>query len=279
MRTFPVWCVLSILIPLSCAGDEIPSTVQLPTRNVVTETPSIPAKVTKSEIIDTIPPGVWYVIKSKTKLFVLDFPQGSVTIISGATSADGIFAGGNGKPETRVFSTDEFTYLIQGMKPCKCELALIPAGVQEKAAILRQSLTVSGAGPNPPPQPEPDPEPEPDVPDPEPEKPKSFRVIFVKESGATLPSQQSSIPAAAAIREYLNAKCTQESGQSGWREYDPEQITDNEQPVMKSLWAAVKPKLLPSPCMVIEVNGHATVMGFPANVNECLTTLKKYGGQ
>jgi hypothetical protein len=48
---------------------------------------------------------------------------------------------------------------------------------------------------------------------------------------------------------------------------------------MKALWEAVKPKLLPAPCMIIEVNGHATVMPFPANVEECLTTLKRFGGE
>jgi hypothetical protein len=31
--------------------------------------------------------------------------------------------------------------------------------------------------------------------------------------------------------------------------------------------------------MVVEVNGHATVMPFPANVDDALATLKKSGGE
>lgn len=116
------------------------------------------------------------------------------------------------------------------------------------------------------------------TPTPEPVPVKSFRVIFVKESGATLPSGQTAIPGAKEIRDYLAAKTTQEGNQPGWREYDPQQSTTNEQPTMKALWEAVKPKLLPAPCLVIEVNGKATVMPFPATVAEAVETLKKAGG-
>jgi hypothetical protein len=104
-------------------------------------------------------------------------------------------------------------------------------------------------------------------------------VIFVKESGATLNAEQSSIPAAKVLRDFLSAKTTQEGGLSGWREYDPQQNTANEQPTMKALWAAVKPSLQRFPCMVVEVNGNATVMPFPANVNEALSVLKKAAGE
>jgi hypothetical protein len=123
----------------------------------------------------------------------------------------------------------------------------------------------------------PDNKPEP-VPTPIPEPVKSFRAIFVKESGQTLSSEQVAIPGAKEIRDFLNAKTTAEGNQPGWREYDPQQITDNEQPTMKALWGAVKPKLLPTPCLVIEVNGKATVMPFPATVAEAVETLKKHGG-
>jgi hypothetical protein len=123
----------------------------------------------------------------------------------------------------------------------------------------------------------PDNNPEP-APVPVPEPVKSFRAIFVKESGQTLSSEQVAIPGAKEIRDYLNAKTTSEGNQPGWREYDPQQITDNEQPIMKDLWSAVKPQLLPAPCLVIEVNGKATVMPFPNTVAEAIETLKKAGG-
>jgi hypothetical protein len=111
-----------------------------------------------------------------------------------------------------------------------------------------------------------------------PEPVRTFRVIFVKESGETLSAAQTPIPSAKAIREYLNAKTTREGNQPGWREYDPQQNTTNEQPTMAALWEAVKPKLQGIPCMVIEVNGRATVMPFPADVDAALAALKRAGG-
>lgn len=116
------------------------------------------------------------------------------------------------------------------------------------------------------------------TPTPVPEPVKSFRVIFVKESGQTLTGEQVAIPGAKEIRDYLNAKTTAEGGQPGWREFDPQQQTANEQPTMKALWNAAKDKLLPAPCLVVEVNGKATVMPFPSTVAEAVETLKKAGG-
>jgi hypothetical protein len=87
------------------------------------------------------------------------------------------------------------------------------------------------------------------------------------------------IPGAKAIRDYLTAKTTPEGGLSGWREYDPQQNVANEQATMKALWSAVRPKITSVPAMVIEVNGNATVMPFPANASEALETLNKSGGQ
>lgn len=280
MRTF-LWL---LLMPVMCCGDELPPTLQLPTREVVSKAEATTATVTRTEIVDTIKPGVWYVIRSKVKLIVMDFPAGSVSIISGASGADGLFADGEGKPESRSFPADEFTYLVQGTKAVKCELAFVPIGVKERADIWRQTLTVSDAGPQPPPVDPPKPVDPPvdpvDPPKPPDEKPvvKSFRVIFVKESSQTLPVAQSSVPDAAAIRQYLNEKTTPENGQPGWRTWDPQQVIANEQPTMVALWGVVQPKLLPAPCIVIERDGHAKVMPFPASVDECLRLLKEYGG-
>ena len=115
--------------------------------------------------------------------------------------------------------------------------------------------------------------------DPEPEPDRSFRVIFVKESGSTLTAAQTAIPNAKAIREYLNAKTTREADQPGWREYDPQQNTAGEQKTITALWDVVKPKLNAIPCMIVEVNGKATVVAYPVNTESALKTLQQYGGQ
>lgn len=165
-------------------------------------------------------------------------------------------------------------------KPVAPKPAVEPSGVLKLVAGCFLSLGVGliagvmlagGIAINPtPPGPNPAPVPEPI---------KSFRVIFVKESGATLSADQSAIPGSKEIRDYLEAKTTPEANQPGWREYDPEQQTANEQKTMKALWEAVKPKLIPPPCLVVEVNGKATVMPFPATVADCMTTLKKAAGE
>lgn len=154
--------------------------------------------------------------------------------------------------------------------------AMVPNG--DDVVAVDVVLTVTG--PRPPPNP-PGPVDPPTPVDPvtPPVVVKSFRVIFVKESGATLPAGQSSIPAAKAIRDYLAAKTTPEGGIQGWREYDPQSNVANEQPTMKALWAAVKPKITAVPCVVVEVNGKADIVPFPADAATALKLLKTYGGE
>jgi hypothetical protein len=117
-------------------------------------------------------------------------------------------------------------------------------------------------------------------PDPQPPQPvTSFRVIFVKESGQILNAQQSSIPGAKAIRDYLARKTTPEGGLQGWREYDPQVNVTNEQPNMKALWQAVQPKITTVPNVVIQTNGVAEIFPFPADTAACLALLESKGGK
>lgn len=231
--------------------------------------------VPSSEVISTLKTDQWYVIESSVELIALQSPQGVVDIeaTTGPIKVRGLFVDGTGKSETRTYMSD-FVYFVTAKSTGKTELILVPTGLALESAIVRQCLTVEdGTKPIPPPGPGPGPEP------PTPPSPvTSFRVIFVKESGSTLPANQTAIPGAKAIRDYLTAKTTPEGGLAGWREYDPQQSTANEQPTMKALWAAVQPKLSPAPCLIIEVNGKATVMPFPANVADAIETLKKAGG-
>lgn len=266
------------LSSVSLADEPLPRII-FPMKPVPVE-PDKPRPViepTDPQIISEIRQDEMYVLESPVELYVLTSPAGvlSVDATEGPIRVRGKFSDGSGKLETRNY-TAPWVYFVTAPGNGKAELILVPKGVQLESDIARQVLTVVGTGPNPQPEPDPDPDVEPD---PDPVPVKSFRVIFVKESGQTLNAAQMAIPAAKAIRAYLNLKTTQEGNVPGWREYDPQQIVVNDQATMKALWEAVKPKLLPAPCMVIEVNGHATVMAFPANADECLTTLKKFGGE
>jgi hypothetical protein len=220
----------------------------------------------------------FFVIEADVPFFVLDSRVGLVSIAydQGPIRLRGKFADGTGTVETRTYQS-KYLATVEAVTKGQVELLVVPAGATDAGVVIRRTLTVMGQAPQPPPGPGPGPTPDPDDP-PTPGPIDSFRVIFVKESGATLPPQQTAIPAAKAIRDYLTARTTAEGGLAGWREYDPEQITVNEQPAMKALWEAVKPKLLPAPCLVIEVNGRRIVMPFPTTVEGALAKLKEYGG-
>lgn len=217
----------------------------------------------------------FFVIEADVPFFVLDSRTGLVSISydEGPIRLRGKFADGAGKVETRTYRS-KYLATLEATQKGQVEILVVPAGATDAGVVIRRTLSVMGQSPQPPPDPEPDPD-DPPVP---PAPVTSFRVIFVKESGATLPPQQTAIPAAKAIRDYLTVKTTPENGLAGWREYDPEQITVNEQPAMKELWEAVKPKLLHAPCLVIEVNGRRIVMPFPNTVEGALDKLKEYGG-
>ena len=248
----------------NCGDDDLatPAGIKLPVEKVAIQSD-------EDQVVSTLPADTWYAIESQTELMVLASPVGLVQIAGdhGSIKAMGFFSDGTpGKIEVRTY-TAPYVYFVTSVKKGTAELIIVPVGATSEQQIVRQTLAVLGA--RPPPGPKSDDPVEPIA---------SFRVIFVKESGATLSPEQTAIPAAKVIRDYLNAKTTKEDGQPGWREYDPQQTTANEQPTMSALWAAVKAKVETVPALVIEVNGHATVMPFPANVDEAMATLRKYGG-
>lgn len=210
----------------------------------------------------------FFVIEADTPVKILMKPNAvlSVVKLDGPVLMRGRFAGGERQVETRSFAGS--IYSIEAKQPGEADIIILP----DDGEPVWRTLVVSGQGPNPPP--------DPDVPDPPgpPGPATSFRVIFVKESGQTLNAAQTAIPGSKEIRDYLNRKVTKDGGIVAWREYDPQQVTTNEQPVMKTLWETVKPKIDRVPALVIEVNGKATVMDFPKDVADCMATLKRYGG-
>lgn len=268
MRWIPIVLMLSTCGPVE--ADEKP--IRLPM------TPGIvPAPGPVAGAVDTLRPDTLYVVTADIPLIILQSPDGGLVTVTAVASPMNFFAkfaDGTGKFESRTYE-DKHIYVLSPEKAGTCELLLIPQGVESAEQIVRQKLTVSGLGPQPPPDPDPDPGPDPG-PNP---KPESFRVIWIRESGATLPAAQTAIPSAKVIRDYLNAKATKDDGQPGWREYDPDQTTVNEPVVFQELWKAIKAKQWNVPCVAIEVNGKVTVLPFPSDTADALATLKRYGGE
>jgi hypothetical protein len=137
--------------------------------------------------------------------------------------------------------------------------------------ITRKTLDVlAEQGPRPPPDVNPV---EPVVP---PGPVTSFRVIFGFESGKNLTGPQLGAAYAKEVEEYLKANTTPEGGLAGFRRYDVDTEVKNEQPTMKALWEAVKSQITTTPCLIIEVNGKATILPYPKDAADSLATLKKY---
>ena len=283
-----LWALTAAVLIVPCiTADEIKPTpdpigieIHLPTVPVLIEpdspNPPPPPDPNGPTFVSQLASDEWYVIESTGKLIVLGSPDGfvGVEMVPGPVRVRGKFSDGTGGVETRTFSSPN-VYFVNPVKAGKIELMVIPVGVAAEEDIVRQPLTVMGVAPIPPPGPTP---PGPKPPEPGPGPVETFRVIFVKESGSTLSAAQSAIPGAKVIREYLNAKTTKEANQPSWREYDPQQTFSTEQPNMRALWDAVLPKIQTVPCLVIEVNGKATVMPYPADTNDALKLLKQYRG-
>ena len=277
-----LWVNCGVRLVEMTAADEvepISRSIHLPTMPVLIEPddprPIPPLDPNGPVPVDKLQSDEWYVVESSVSLIILGSPGEVVRIEreAGPLRVRGKFCDGTGGVETRTYSSEN-VYFVNAVESGVIELLVIPVGVSAEQDIIRQPLTVT-VGPRPPPGPGPQPEPEPE---PQPEPVKSFRVIFVKESGSTLTPGQTAIPNAKAIRDFLNANTTQEDGHAGWREYDPEQIVTNEQPTMKALWEAVQPKIQTVPCWVIEVNGKATVMPYPKDTADALKLLNQYRG-
>lgn len=135
------------------------------------------------------------------------------------------------------------------------------------------TIIVEGILPPIPVPPTPSPTP---TPTPSPSPVTSYRVIWVYESASTLTPTQNSVLYAKSITDYLNTYCTKDNSQSSWRRFDKDTTATNDNSVMKSLWSVVKPSITTVPCLVIEVNGRATILPFPVSVDDALNTLKKY---
>jgi len=136
------------------------------------------------KIVSELTPGKLYIIQSPSEVFFRQLPI-SVATISDVRSGlppdvknapvvvSAVFAGGTGKPETKVFRA-AYIYRVDPLTPGTTSLVSIPNGVNLDSEVITSTLVVSNTAPNPPPEPEPtplppEPEPTPTPPEPEPE--------------------------------------------------------------------------------------------------------------
>lgn len=139
--------------------------------------------------------------------------------------------------------------------------------------LLSLSFAVDGSAPQPPPGPTPEPRP----PEPKPVV-ASFRVILGYETGKNLTPDQNSVLNGKVVQEWLRKNTTPEGGLAGFRRFDKDTDASNDQPDMRRLWEAVKPKVTTVPFAAIEVNGRVEIVPFERTPEEMVAVFKKYKG-
>ena len=143
-----------------------------------------------------------------------------------------------------------------------------------KKTVERTEFTFTVEGLVPPPGPNPPPPP----PGPSPIPVEGFRALIIYETSelSKMPAAQSNILYAQSVRDYLNAKCVvgPDSKTREWRIWDKDVSTDAE----SKLWQdAMKRKRDSVPWLIISTGKGGFEGPLPANVDETLVLLKKYG--
>lgn len=110
----------------------------------------------------------------------------------------------------------------------------------------------------------------------------AFRVLFVEETSDRhkLTAAQQKIFLSSKVRDYLNRKCPK--GLDGktpeWRVFDKDDPLEFAPPVWKEIWAASQP-FKAVPCVIVLNGTRGETFPLPANEDETLILLKKYGGE
>lgn len=248
-----------------------PPAVRMP----VIQSPSPPAVPADAPV--RLTPDTLYVIDSDIPLLVLGSPDGPLKVAAedGPIRIRGKFADGTGKVETRTFKGKHvYTVDVADGKSGRCELIVVPKGVQDEKEIIRR-LIDAGQGPQPPPVPPTPPTP---PPSPAPIPEAGFRALIVYESAdlAKLPASQVAVLTSGEVRGYLNDKCA--TGPDGktkeWRVYDANADVSKESATWQKAMQIKRDSL---PWLVIS-NGQAGYSGpLPATIADTLKLLKQWG--
>lgn len=197
----------------------------------------------------------WYVVQSDEEVQLVASPPGvvSVTVETGPIRLRGTFADGGGKVETRVYQK-KHVFVVERLKAGQVELLLVPKGKIERRVLG------DGTDPIPPPEPV-----------------KSFRVVFVVESGDTLTAAQTSVIYGEEVEKFLSAKCT--NGRKGWFRRDKDGKVDQLDATMQALWKAVQAKVTATPCVAVAVNEKVEIIDLAATPAAMIARFKEYLGE
>lgn len=163
------------------------------------------------------------------------------------------------------------TAVVTAPKAGRYRLIAVTAKGDELSPFA-ETLVIIGNAPIPPP---PDPPTPPDPPGPV-DPLKSFRVIFIYESGDNLTPAQRAVIFGRVVEDWLIANCT--GGKSGMRRRDKDDPGENDA-TMAALWKAVQPEITVTPCVAMERNGKVKIVNLEATPAKMVETLQAYRGK
>lgn len=103
--------------------------------------------------------GALFIVDSDVPVVVMTSPGGLVTLTpdEGPLRVRGVFAGTDGRTETRTFKGKYLT-LVEAVagKAGQAELFVVPVGLKQESDVIRRILQVGGGGKVDPPAPDPD---------------------------------------------------------------------------------------------------------------------------
>ena len=221
----------------------------------------------------------YYVIDSDVECFVRTLPAGlvSVAVETGPIRLPSKSLVEGGKTKFKTFS-GKYIYIIEAVTTGRCELLIVPKGLQADKEIVQRTIDAL-VGPRPPPDPPPGPKPDPTPVNPSPFVGEGLRCLIVYETAdlTRMPAAQQQILFAKSIRTYLDSKSPLgiDGKTHDWRIYDQNIDTTADSQVFKD--AMNRPRK--SVPWIIVGNGKTGFEGpLPATVDDTLTLLRKYGG-
>jgi hypothetical protein len=256
----------AVLAVVLCASsqEKPPGPIRLPE-------PVVPAVIPSDQPV-SLPSDAWYVVESDVACLIFTSPGGTLSIQaeSGPIRMRGKFVGGSGQVESKSFR-GPFVYLVEGVKPGREELIVIPVGAKKENEAKRVTFVVPGI---PPPKPIDPPSP---LPDPAPIPAAGLHVLIVYEPNRSLPSAQAAILTGQATRELLRKACTTDArGLSAYRILPSQVEFGDELPLWKD--AMARPRK--STPWVIVSNGKTGFEGpLPANERDFADLIARFGGQ
>jgi hypothetical protein len=214
-------------------------------------------------------------------LYVADFAQDGVLLASppglvaiakesGPIKIRSKFADGAGAVETRTYAGPH-VWIVESAGTGTVYLTYVPFGPKSAADIKTAIVDVQHGAQPPPPKPDDDDKKDDDK---NPEPVKSFRVVFVVESGDTLTASENGVIYGAEVEKWLTANCT--DGKDGWRLRDKDATGGKDTEVMNALWSAVQPKVTGTPCVAVAVNNKVEIIPLEPTPAAMVNKFKTY---